>query len=169
METLMTILIIWKLNCLSDNCMSSRNISHLGAVIADLPTPHRQFRLITPRDGCVDTLPTGDWTCNMISNYTTLPVPKKVFFNLQLSDFYWGSTATVLITGVDDQPIKVCWILPVIHPGVLYQHAASASSQEVHIEKTEGQWSNWAISSCSLFLCVQAKSNIHLLFRISAL
>lgn len=60
METVTTILIIWKLNCLSDNCMSSRNILQLGAVIADLPTHHRQFRLITPGEGCVDTLPARD-------------------------------------------------------------------------------------------------------------
>lgn len=59
-ETVMTNLIIQKLNCLSDSCMSSRNISQLDAVIADLPTHHRQFRLITPGEGCVDTLPTGD-------------------------------------------------------------------------------------------------------------
>lgn len=60
METVMTVVIIQKLYCLLGNCTSSRNISYLGAVIADLPTHHRQFRLITPGDGCVDTLPTGD-------------------------------------------------------------------------------------------------------------
>lgn len=87
METLMTILIVWKQNCLSDNCMSSRKISQLGAVIADLPTHHRQFRLITPSEGCVDTLPTREWTCNMIANYPTFPEPKKVFSNLQLRLF----------------------------------------------------------------------------------
>ncbi len=58
METLVTIPIIWNQNCLSDNCMSSRNIPALGAVIADLPLHHRQFRLIKLGEESADTLPT---------------------------------------------------------------------------------------------------------------
>lgn len=54
-----TTVLIRKVNCLSDNYRSSKNISQLGAVIADLPIHHREFRLITPGKGCVDTLPTG--------------------------------------------------------------------------------------------------------------
>lgn len=150
---------------------ASGNISQLDAVIADLPTRRRQFRLITPGEGCVHTLPTEDRACNMIADNAALHEPKKVFFNLQLRGFLFcffhrGSLATVLIIGlrleVDTQPIKVCRILPVMHPGVLDQHVASASLQEVHIEKNEGAWSNPAISSCSsLIFGLNQASDFH--------
>lgn len=67
---------------------ASGNISQLDAVIADLPTRRRQFRLITPGEGCVHTLPTEDQACNMIADYAALHEPKKVFFNLQLRGFF---------------------------------------------------------------------------------
>ena len=77
----MTILFVWKLK------QSSKNISYFCSVIADLPTKCRQFRLITPGDGCICALPTGGWTCDMIAKRVALPEAMKVFFNLQLRDF----------------------------------------------------------------------------------
>lgn len=77
------------------------------------------------------------------------------FYFLFLLRKHHHSTHYRAQVGVDTQPIKVCRILPVMHPGVLYQHVAPASLQEVHIEKKEGPWSNWAISSCSALVQIK--------------
>ena len=92
-------LVFRSLSSSSDSFTSSRDISQLDAITAALPTHPKQFRLITLGEGCLDALPTGDQTSNMIANHTPLSEPKKVFSNLQLRDFHWGSSIMVFITG----------------------------------------------------------------------
>lgn len=72
--------------------------------------------------------------------------------------------------GRHSHPIKVVEILPVMHPGVLYQHVACASLQEVHTEKKERGRGQTELKAAVLYLLdILFKSNIHLLLRLWAL
>lgn len=153
-----------------DNCTSSRNILYLCAVIPDLPARPKQLRLITRAEGSFDTLLAGDWTCNMIAIHNALSEPKKVFSNLQLRDFllrkhHHGIHYRALV-GLDTEPIKLSWILSVMQWGVLYQHAASTSLQEVHTKEKEGLWASCAITSCSVFILLSLNNTLILYIMV---
>lgn len=142
-ETVVIILIVQEPNCLLDKCKGSRNTSQVG-IIADLNTRHRQFGLITQCEGCAWHI--THWGLNMQCVCQLHHISKRFyllsFFSISNWDIFTKeaahSTHYRAQVGVDTQPIKVCRILPVMHPGVLHQHTARASLQDTRIEKKEG-------------------------------